>query len=237
MSEKTTKKDRKFKLMTEEAGIDMTAKEMAKSISKMYEDRDKKAVGAKAHLVSQLEVTVDKYRTANGVMSALDTLRTVYGKNGNDDKYAEIQAAQRIAKHMAGVTCRMADKAEKLDPDDMDKLCEGFYDVNLVNHGVGPEELAKELMALQLCQNVGPSAEDVADFCRTADKEIEKARDDLKEYCTKHDLDFNELCGPHDNCPECLCNICTNDCKKGKMIVDGQSARDICDDFIVEGKE
>lgn len=236
MSEKTVKKDRKLKLMTEEADFNESAKEQAKSICKMYEDRDKKATGAKEHLVAQLEITVDKYRTANGVMSALDTLRTVMG-DGGENKYAEIQAAQRIAKRLAVVTTNMAAAAKKLDPDEMDKLCDGFYDMDLVNKNVGPEDLAEQLMILQLCQNVGPNAEDVAEFCRTADEEIEKARENLKTFCADHDIDFNELCGPHDNCPECLCNICTNDCKEGKMIVEGQSAREVCDDFIVEGKE
>lgn len=236
MSEKNVKRDRKLKLMTEEADFNESAKEQAKAIGKMYEDRDKKAMGAKEHLVHQLEITVDKYRTANGVMSALDTLRTVMGEGG-ENKYVEIQSAQRIAKRLSVITTNMAAAARKLDPEEMDKLCDGFYDMDLVNKNVGPEDLAEQLMILQLCQNVGPNAEDVAEFCRSADDEIEKARKSLKTFCTDHDIDFNELCGPHDNCPECLCNICTNDCKEGKMIVEGQSAREICDDFIVEGKE
>lgn len=236
MSEKSVKKDHKLKLMTEEADFNESAKEQAKAIGKMYEDRDKKAMDAKEHLVAQLEITVDKYRTANGVMSALDTLRTVMGEGG-ENKYAEIQAAQRLAKRLSVVTTNMAATAKRLDPEEMDKLCDGFYDMDLVNKNVGPEDLAEQLMILQLCQNVGPSTEDIADFCRTADDEIEKARGNLKDFCAGHGIDFNELCGPHDNCPECLCNICTNDCKEGKMIVEGQSAREICDDFIVEGKE
>lgn len=195
MSEKNAKKDRVIKMMTEEAGLNETAKKQAKDIAKMYEDRDKKAVGAKEHLVSQLEVTIDKYRTANGVMSALDTLRTVMGEGG-ENKYAEIQAAQRIAKRLAVVTTNMAAKAKELDPEEMDKLCDGFYDMDLVNKNVGPEALAEQLMILHLCQNVGPSAEDVSDFCRTADEEIEKARTELKKFCDEHDeLDFDELVG------------------------------------------
>ena len=75
MSESKTKRERKLRIMTEEAGIDETAREMARQISKMYEDRDRKALGARDHLVAQLHVTCDKYRTANGIMSALDTIR------------------------------------------------------------------------------------------------------------------------------------------------------------------
>lgn len=235
MSESKTKKDRKLKLMTEEAGLQETAKKQAQDIAKMYEDRDKKALGARDHLVSQLEVTSDKYRTANGVMAALQVVRDVLGDV--TDYVEEISIAKTAATRMAGIAQEMAHKAGKLDPEDMAELCDGFYDPAFSEGKGSALEMIDELMILQLCQNVGPNAEDVADFCRTADEEIEKAREELKTFCSENDIDFSELCGPHDNCPECLCNLCTNDCKEGKMIVEGQSAREICDDFIIEGKE
>lgn len=195
MSESKARKDRKMSIVTEDADPMEVAKEMAASIRKMIEDRDKKAVGAKEHLVSQLEVTVDKYRTANGVMSALETVRTVFGSIAEKSVYAEIAIAQRIAKRMAITTDEMARKAGELDPDEMDKLCDGFYDKDIVEKNVDPEDLAQQLMVLSLCQNVGPNASDVSDFCRTADQEIDKARDDLKEHCEKNGIDFLELCG------------------------------------------
>lgn len=235
MSEKNVKKDRKLKLMTEEADFNESAKEQAKAIAKMYEDRDKKALGARDHLVSQLEVTSDKYRTANGVMNALQVVRDVLGTT--TDYVEEISIAKTAATKMAGIAQDMAKKVSELDPEEMDKLCDGFYNPAFSEGSASALEMIDELLVLQLCQNVGPNAEDVNEFCRTADEEIEKARENLKTFCTEHGINFNELCGPHDNCPECLCNICTNDCKEGKMIVEGQSAREICDDFIVEGKE
>lgn len=231
MSEKNVKKERKIKLMTEEADAMESAKEQAKAISKMYEDRDKRAIGAKEHLISQLEVTADKYRTANGVMSALDTVRTVFG-GASPDIHPDIQMAQRIAKGMSVVAEKMAARAGELDPENMYRLCDKFYDDDIVNKNVGPEELAKQLMILQLCQNVGPNAEDVADFCHTADDEIEKARNNLRTFCTENDINFNELCGPHDNCPDCLCMSCQNECKDHRYIEEGQSAYDVCEKFV-----
>lgn len=231
MSEKKSKEDRKMKIMTEEAGIDQTAKEMAKSIAKMYEDRDKKALGAKEHLVSQLNVTSDKYRTANGVMNALQIVREVIG-DGCNDYVEEISIAKTAATRMAGVAQEMAHNAEALDPDEMSKLCQDFYDPAFSEGKSSAIEMVDELLRLQLCQNVGPNAEDVEEFCKTADQEIEKARDDLKEFCEKNDLDFNELCGPHDNCPDCLCMDCAMDCKQGKTIEEGQSAYEVCDGFV-----
>lgn len=235
MSESKAKKERNMKLMTEEAGLQETAKKQAQDISKMYEDRDKKALGARDHLVSQLEVTSDKYRTANGVMAALHVVRDVLGDV--TDYAEEISIAKTAATRMAGIASEMAEKAGELDPEEMDQLCLGFYNQTFSEDKSSALELIDELLVLQLCQNVGPNAEDVAEFCKTADEEIEKARENLRTFCSENGISFNELCGPHENCPECLCNLCTNDCKEGKMIVDGQSARDICNDFIVKGEE
>ena len=195
MSEKNDKKDRKLKLITEEAGLQETAREMARSIAKMYEDRDQKALGARDHLVSQLEVTADKYRTANGVMSALETVRLVFGELTMDVD-EELSIAKTTANHMSMVAIDMASKAAALDPDDMGSLCEGMYDAEFSKGKATALDMVDELMVLQLCQNVGPNAQDVQDFCAQADAEIEKAREDLRKLCDEHDcLSFEELCG------------------------------------------
>lgn len=188
----------KLKLMAEEEDHQKVAEDMAKSIAKMYEDRDKKALGARDHLVSQLEVTTDKYRTANGVMSALDTVRLVAGSYAGDDLLGDIGMAKDVAIVMAHKAQEMRDKAQGLDPEDMDQLCDDFYDKEFAESDTSTAvEMVIELMLLQLCQNVGPAAQDVADFCRTADEEIEKARKDLQEYCGKHGLDFDAVCAGH----------------------------------------
>lgn len=229
MSESKAKKERNVKLMTEEAGLQETAKKQAQDISKMYEDRDKKAIGARDHLVSQLEVTSDKYRTANGVMAALHVVRDVLGDV--TDYVEEISIAKTAATRMAGIAQEMAKKAAETDPDEMDKLCDGFYDPDFCNGESSALELIDELLVLQLCQNVGPNAEDVAEFCKTADEEIEKARENLRTFCSENSIDFNELCGPHDKCPDCLCMSCAEDCKEGRTIKEGQSAYEVCESF------
>lgn len=232
MSEKKAKQDRKLELMTEEADVNEAAKEMAKSISKMYEDRDAKALGAKERLIQQLEVTVDKYRTANGVMSALATVRDVLGGHGDMDITEEITMAKAVATNMAGIAKDMGDKANVLEPEEFDQLCNGFYDKEFSQGLASAADMVEQLMVLNLCQNVGPNAEDIAEFCKTADAEIDKAREDLKAYCAEHDIDFNELCGPHENCPTCICGECANDCKEGKLIKEGQFAIEGCERFV-----
>lgn len=191
MSERKTKQDRKLELVTEQANAMELAKEQAKAIAKMYEDRDKKAMGGKEHLVSQLEVTSDKYRTANGVMAALQTVRDVLSEA--TDYVEEISIAKTAATRMAVTAQDMARKAKGLDPEGMGQLCDGFYDPAFSEGNGSALEMIDELMALQLCQNVGPNAEDIAEFCKTADAEIEKAREELKAHCEKNGIDFDEL--------------------------------------------
>ena len=96
---------------------------------------------------------------------------------------------------MSNTAYEMSEKAVQLDPDEMDQLCQGFYD-QAFSEGKGSAlEMIDELMSLQLCQNVGPNAEDIAEFCKTADEEIEKAREELRKFCDENGLDFDEVCG------------------------------------------
>ena len=233
MSEKKAKMDRKLKVMAGEADARKTADEQAKSIRKMYEDRDKKALSAKDHLVKQLEVTVEKYRTANGVMSALETLRAVAGKHEMAIE-EEIGLAKTIATTMATNTQKMASKAWDLDPEQMDQLCEGFYDKEFSESDSSALDMTVELMSLQLCQNVGPDAGDIVEFLRHAGEEIEKAKQNLETFCKENDIDFNELCGPHGDCYDCLCESCLKSCKSHKLIKPGESATDVCSDFVAD---
>ena len=190
------KKTKKMDVVSGNADPKDIAKDMAKSIAKMYEDRDKKVTSAKEHLVSQLKITSDKYRTANGVMSALDTVRLVFGKTIESVSIDEqVSIAKTSAKHMASVAQAMGEKAGTLDPDGFKDLCDGFYAKEFADGDATALDMIDELMTLQLCQNVGPSAEDVADFCAQADEEIEKARNDLRSYCEENKLDFDEVCG------------------------------------------
>ena len=171
-----------------------TAKEMAKSISKMFEDMETKSENAKQSLIDQLEVTSNKYRTANGVMSVLGCLRDVSGKQIKEcSLQEEVGYAKTIATEMAVVAQEMANKAHDLTPETMEKLCDFFYDKEFSEHDGSGLDMVKELMVLQLCQNVGPNAEDITEFCKHAKEEIAKARENLEKFCKENEImDFFE---------------------------------------------
>lgn len=182
--------------MSEQTDYEIEKKLMQELLDKkesMASDRNKKLAMAKEQLVEQLKVTVDKYRTATGVMEALRVIRLVNGKDG--DGYTniefELQDARDLAMFMVSVVSEMAHKADRLGYAEMDELCEGFYDEDLVSKQFSYRDLCLELMRIDLCRNVGPAAEDIVGFIEKTDaeiadvdKEIEAMLEDHPEFST-----------------------------------------------------
>lgn len=164
----------------------ITIKELEEKISSMKADKEKKCKAAKEQLIEMLGVTVDKYRTATGTAEALRVLRFT---TGSDD--IDLTWASRLAWDMAGEAQKMVDKAKKLDYAKMDTLCDGFYEKDFK---IEPEhdyetfaeyELAFEMMRIDLCRNVGGSAEDMVDFIKRVQEEIDSTGEELKAMKAK----------------------------------------------------
>lgn len=164
----------------------ITIKELEEQLVKMKEDKEKKCASAKEQLVSMLEITVDKYRTATGTAEALRVLRfTVSDIDGSID----LSWPNSLAITMADVANSMKLKAEKLDYDEMDQLCDGFYDKEFKiiagdtdeKHALNCMKLAEEMMRIDLCRNVGGAAEDMVEFIKRVDAEIEVTQKKLDE--------------------------------------------------------
>jgi len=165
-------------------------KELEDKIKSMKEDKEKKCRAAKEQLVNMLEVTVDKYRTATGTAEALRVLRFVVG-----NEEVNLTWANRLAWDMAVEADRIREKAEKLAYAKMDKLCDGFYekefklaypetDNDMDYDPIETEHLYKlafEMMRIDLCRNVGGSAEDMVEFIKRTQEEIDATGEKLKE--------------------------------------------------------
>ena len=154
-----------------------TKKELENKLISMREDREAKLAAAKDQLVDMLTVTVDKYRTATGTAEALRILRFV------DESFNDIKLANNLAKDMASITSMMTAKARKLEPEEMDQLCDGFYDKDFTigDSKAWPYELAKEMMCIDLCRNVGGAAEDMVSFVARSQEEIDATEQALKD--------------------------------------------------------
>ena len=156
----------------------------------MKADKEAKCASAKDQLIEMLEITVDKYRTATGTAEALRTLRFVVG-----DDEVDITWANHLAWDMAAEADKIREKAESLPYAEMDELCDGFYEKEFkvdVKEVYNEDEafidyyrLAFEMMRIDLCRNVGPAAEDMVEFIKRVQDEIDKTGEKLKELKAK----------------------------------------------------
>ena len=182
--------DNEFEDLKEENYREVTIKELEQKLAGMKKDKEAKCKFAKEQLIEMLKVTVDKYRTATGTAEALRVLRFVVG-----DDEVNLTWANRLAWDMAVETDRLRKKAEKLAYAEMDKLCDGFYEreFKLVYPDYSNDDevadietdhlyqLAFEMMRIDLCSNVGASAEDMVEFVKRVHEEIDATGKKLKE--------------------------------------------------------
>lgn len=162
-------------------------------IIKMKNAAEEKIKNARTQLVNQLEITAQKYLTANGMMAAIETIRQVIG---NADVSFETQTAwaKEIMHVLSDSAASMMVKAESLAVEDFGQICEDYYEEDFTaGEDIIAYDLACELMELQLCQNVGPAAQDIIDFKTSSDEEIEKAQAKLDEYLKEHDLKAEDI--------------------------------------------
>lgn len=177
--------DKIFNELREKNDRAVAIKELEEKLKGMKEDKLAKCKAAKKQLVEMLKVTVDKYRTATGTAEALRVLRFAKG-----DDNVPILMANTLAYDMAGEADRMRKKAEKLDYVKMDTLCDGFYekdfDMDEGEDGVSYYySLAFEMMRIDLCRNVGGSAEDMVEFIKRTQEEIDATGEELKKLKAK----------------------------------------------------
>ena len=174
MPKKNVKKIEMTKEQKDQLEKQKTKDELEDKLDKMKLDRTNKVSAARKQLVEMIEVTADKYLTATGTAEALRVLRFCYGRE-ND----LIVQAMNLSKKMAVETKKMAEQAEKLEASQMDKLCEKFYEKDFATPT--PDDLAFEMMRIDLCRNVGGAAEDMVSFITRSNEEIEATEKVLKE--------------------------------------------------------
>lgn len=171
------------------ADDELIIEELETKIDKMIDDRDAKCASAKEHLIDTLKITADKYRTATGVMEALRVMRMVYG-DSPDTQFInqDIRQAKKMAETMAATALEMADDVKYYSYEDMHMLCDGYYDKDFIAiEDTGITAMSLELMKIDLCRNVGPAAEDISEFYKHAEEEINDTVEELKKAKNKED--------------------------------------------------
>lgn len=164
-------------------------KELEEQLSKMREDQKTKLDSSKQQLIDNLKITADKYMTATGSFEALRVLK----ETNIDDQTSNLSYyhAARLASHMNIVTWEIIHKVNDCEFNEMDSVLDYVYrhkfsqlhdDLSWhYDDADAHYQLAKELMILDLCRNVGPACEDIVAFLNRSDEEIEKTEEKLKE--------------------------------------------------------
>ena len=156
-------------------------KELEDKIASMKADKEKKCKAAKEQLIEMLSVTVDKYRTVTGTAEAL---RIVQFLNQDNLGY-DLTWANKLAWDLAVEADRMREKAESLNYAEMDQICDGFYEKEFKLDSPKVYDVAFEMMRIDLCRNVGGAAEDMVEFIKRVEEEIDACGEKLKELKAK----------------------------------------------------
>ncbi len=148
--------------------------EMFHTLYVMITEMDKKLCYARDSLVASCAAASKKYLTANGVMQAIDFTLQVEGK-GRVLTEAEMIDCASIAREMSSIAEQMGVTAQSIPWDEMDTLCDGFYQDDYASNGdITTRSLVRELMVLQLCQNAGSAAADIYEANERMNEEIDK---------------------------------------------------------------
>ena len=165
-----------------------TIEELEEKLSLMKSDKANKCDVARDQLVETLEVTARKYFTVTGTAEALRVIRFITGDSASLPLSLELDLANLLAHDMAKDVEKMIGLAKELPHEEMDKLCDSFYDTEFVVKANDPDELADairrtayEMMRIDLCRNVGGAAEDMVSFVKRTDEEIQATQDALDE--------------------------------------------------------
>lgn len=162
------------------------AEELIEKLRSMINDRDKKCKSAKDQLISSLEITRDKYKTATGIVEGIRIMQTIDPNNDIADAITEFDVAKDFAQRMTVEIDEMIKLVNKLDYSSMNTLCDRFYDPNFINEERAYVDLCYELMRLDLCRNVGPAAEDLTSFFERTNEEIHATQKELEDLVKLH---------------------------------------------------
>lgn len=164
------------------------AQDLVDKLDSMQKDADRKLKFAKEQFVNKLDTLAAKYRTANGVKSAMDTIYSLLPNENNVEACSVIYDAQDMASALSDKTIHLKEKAEGLSYINLASLCDDEYEKDAVDHksGYSVVTLAQELMVLELLSNVAPNAEDITEFYKRSQEEIDKVEEELNDIIDDH---------------------------------------------------
>lgn len=142
-------------------------------------EQGNKLTQSKEHLLGQLRMASEKYLTVNGYMQVRSTIeQAAFGdQEGADDRAAE---ARMIAREMSELAGLLAEQLEKVDVMSLDdSFLDGHLDSNFVAVDQSVREVTRQLLVVNLLQNVGPAIDEIVNFRNGTTEGIAKLSEEL----------------------------------------------------------
>lgn len=142
-----------------------------------------KLAWSKEHLVAQLKMASEKYRTVNGYMQARTTLDQVVF--GDPDLTPDVlnYNARELARKMSEMAANLATVIDDTAVDEIDDaLLDNLLDMDFLDSEFSYAGTARELLIANLLQNVGPSIDDIVQFRTGKQHEIDQLTEELAKY-------------------------------------------------------
>ena len=156
-------------------------RDLERQLEAAVSERESKLAQSKDHLASMLRVAGEKYHTVNGFMQVRSTLEQVlFGEESVEDASL---VSRELAMEMSALATSLADKLDEMGGDDVDEsFIDGLMDAGFVFASHTPAETAKQVLIVNLLQNVGPSIDDIVGYRTRADAEITKISEELDKH-------------------------------------------------------
>lgn len=139
------------------------AKDIDNQLKAMKAAADEKLASAKEQLVHNLEMTAEKYRTVNGFMMVHETLGSVASK---DEIVPNWRTCQHLADFMSEMVLTLASVIKDTDVTEITgELVDHLHDADFIDREkFTVTEIVRQLLIVNLQQNIGPAVEDIVQF-------------------------------------------------------------------------
>lgn len=155
--------------------------ELTQDIERMRVRRDEKIAQNKEHMGQRLGMLATKYMTVNGYLSCQEAVtRADYKKYLHP---ADVQnLTLRLAEEMSELAQKVKADFDAYEGDKWSEIVDGLIDEEFCKRAsIEDYDVAKEILVVEFCQNVGGSLEDMEGFVEETKRQIEDCEKKLAE--------------------------------------------------------
>jgi polyhydroxyalkanoate synthesis regulator phasin len=142
--------------------------------------RNEKLRQSMDHLLAQVEMVSKKYLTVNGYMQAKQAMMEATFEDlplsARDN-----ESIKGLAFEMSGMVKDLAGKLHDVDVHEIDEsVIDGLMDHEFVKNPLDHMTVARELLIVQLLQNIGPVIDDIVSFRESTRDGLDRLHEELQ---------------------------------------------------------